>query len=221
MLRQINIAVTDLDNFQLHFNPGPLDLLAKYKVSCKSILHIGGHYAEEAEIYDKAGVDRAVFIEGDPKVFEIMQQKLNAFPKFHGICTLLSNGNSEIDFNIASNEGASSSILRPGRHLEKKPNVVFNETTRLQSIRLDSMNLGPFDLIVIDVQGAELLVIEGGFETIIQAQALWIELNAGSMYEGDADSSQIVTALKDYFVPVYMNMGANLWGDGLFIRKNR
>ena len=200
-------------------NPGPLDWLGKFDIQCKSVLHIGGHYAEEAEIYFEAGVNKAVFIEGDPSVYQILIERIASYQNFEGICALLSNVEGISKFNIASNDGASSSILEPDNVLIKKPNITFSDSINLPTKTLDSLSLGKFDLIVIDVQGAESLVIEGGIETIKQAKALWVEVNAGSMYLGDANSSQIVADLSKYFVPVFMNMGANLWGDALFISK--
>ena len=57
-------------------------------------------------------------------------------------------------------------------------------------------------------------------ETINAARAIWVEVNAGSMYKGDANSSDIVCSLSEHFVPLYMNMSENKWGDALLIRKS-
>jgi FkbM family methyltransferase len=218
-LKQMNLVLVHSDKYRLINNPRPLDLLTKYDTTCKSVLHIGGHFAEEADEYLSAGIELAIFIEGDPTTFSIMQKRLENFPKFKGICSLLSDKTGKSKFYIASNGGASSSLLFPDRHLVKKPSIKFEKEIELPTARLDDLNLGQFDLVVIDVQGAEKLVIQGGLETINKAKALWVEVNSGSMYRGDADSSQIVEALSENFVPVYMNMGANYWGDALFLKK--
>ena len=218
-LRRLGLTVVKEDIFHSIASPGPLDVLVRLNIECNSVLHIGGHFAEEAETYRKAGVRKAVFVEGDPQIYTLMQKILQNYPDFSGICALLSNKKESVKFNIASNSGSSSSILFPERHLINEPNITFEKSVILETSTLDSLGLGAFDLVVLDVQGAELLVIEGGMHTINQAQALWIEVNAGSMYKGDASSAQIVTALADSFVPVFMSMNANLWGDALFIRK--
>jgi FkbM family methyltransferase len=201
-------------------NPGPLDHLDKYRIECDSVLHIGGHFAEEAEIYSQQNISKVVFIEGDPEIFARMMKRLTNFPGQDGICALLSDSEGPVDFYFASNEGASSSILKPGRHLTHKPKITFEEVRQLQSCTLDSLDLGKFDLIVIDVQGAETRVIAGGLETISKAKALWVEVNVGSMYEGDFNSSEVVNVLREHFVPVYMNMGVQYWGDALFVNKS-
>jgi FkbM family methyltransferase len=200
--------------------PNIMELLNKYKVECDSVLHIGGHLAEEASLYKKNGITSATFIEGDPAIFPEMQVVLASYPQYSGISAMLSNKGGVSDFYVASNEGASSSILAPGRHLTERPDIQFDEVKMVETVTLDSLGLGEYDLVVIDVQGAEQKVLEGGMETISKAKAIWVEVNAGSMYEGDANSSDIVASLADFFVPCYINMSENLWGDALFIRKS-
>ena len=198
-----------------------MELLEKYKIGCNTILHIGGHFAEEANLYNQRGIERAVFIEGDPSIFPHLQVALQGYPSFSCFLAMLSNGTGDSEFYVASNEGASSSLLKPKRHVVERPDITFDEKKIVQTVTLDSMELGRFDLVVLDVQGAELLVLEGGAVTIGQAKAIWIEVNAGSMYEGAADSSEIVKALSSSFVPIYMNMNENKWGDALFIHRSQ
>jgi FkbM family methyltransferase len=201
-------------------HPNALSLLTKYQITCQSILHIGGHFAEEAAVYAKSHIRHAIFIEGDPETFNMMQRALEQYPHFDGVCALLSDKFEKLDFHVASNKGASSSILLPDRHLLERPEITFEVLKKLDSVTLDSLRLGEFDLIVLDVQGAEHQVIKGGFETLKKAKAIWAEVNAGFMYEGDSDSSTVVALLSEYFVPVYMNMNKNKWGDALFIHRS-
>lgn len=197
-----------------------MDLLRKYKVNCESILHIGGHFAEEAALYYENGIKHAVFVEGDANLFPYLESIVKVYPNYSCTLAMLSNQDGYSEFYVASNEGASSSILKPNRHTIERPDITFGDSRLVRTTTLDSLGLDNFDLLVIDVQGAELLVIEGGLRTITNAKAIWIEVNAGFMYEGSADSSQIVLALAEIFVPVYMNMNENKWGDALFIRKD-
>ena len=215
-------GVTVLKNqyFNYLISPSVIELLDKYKIECHSVLHIGGHLAEEATLYKENEVTTVTFIEGDPAVFSKMQDVLVSYPQYSGVLALLSNAEGVSDFYVASNQGASSSILAPGRHLTERPDIQFDEVKHIRTVTLDSLSLGAYDLVVLDVQGAERKVIEGGMETISKAKAIWVEVNAGSMYEGDASSSDIVASLAEFFVPCFINMNENLWGDALFIRKS-
>ena len=199
--------------------PNVLSLLKRYGITCQSVLHIGGHYAEEADSYRRNGISRAIFIEGDPVIFEKMQKILGRYPSFQSIQALLSDKSERVIFHVASNDGASSSILTPARHLTERPDITFAESKFLDTVTLDSLNLPKFDVVILDVQGAEHRVIRGGLETLGRANAIWVEVNAGFMYDGDADSAKIVELLSANFVPLYMNMNSNKWGDALFIRR--
>jgi len=199
--------------------PSPLDLLERYGISCRSVLHIGAHFAEEAELYFRNEIDKVTFVEGDPDTFSIMNERLRRYKNYEGVQALLSDIESTSKFFVASNGGESSSVLAPMRHLIEHPEISFDEVKELRTRTLDSLELGRFDLIVMDVQGNELQVIHGGVNTISNALALWVEVNAGSLYEGSADSAAVVQILAKNFIPVYMNMNSNKWGDALFINR--
>jgi FkbM family methyltransferase len=201
-------------------SPSAIDLLKRYKVEANSVLHIGAHYGEEADEYAAFGINRGVFIEGDPLVFPKLIENLERFENFFGIRAMLSNATSKAEFFRASNEGASSSILRPARHIQERPDILFEQPAFIATVPLDSLNLGVFELIVIDVQGAELNVINGGQKTIAKAKAIWVEVNSGEMYEGDSSPIEIIVALADNFIPIFMNMNENYWGDALLINRN-
>lgn len=220
VLRKFGIIVIKDEFYNYLISPSVMELLDRYKIVIHSVLHIGGHLAEEASLYRKKGIQKVIFIEGDPETFQEMLSALERYPGYSGIGAMLSNENSISEFFVASNEGASSSILEPGRHLIQRPDIEFNIIKRIETVTLDSLGLDVYDLVVLDVQGAELKVIQGGMETIKHAKAIWVEVNAGSMYKGDASSSDIISILAEHFVPLYMNMGEDKWGDALLISKS-
>jgi FkbM family methyltransferase len=222
LLSVIGVAVISkahLDLLEKSSNPKVTDLLERFSVQVLSVLHIGGHYAEEAEEYMHAGITKATFIEGDPEIYALMMKKLEKYENYSGKCALLSDKTEVTKLYIASNDGASSSILQPGRVLQERPDINFQNSIELESETLDSMNLGKFDLVVLDVQGAESKVLSGGMQIVNSAKALWIEVNIGNMYAGDADVQEIISSLSDNFIPVYISMNTNLWGDALLLNK--
>ena len=200
--------------------PGVFELLQRYQIECNSILHIGGHFAEEASYYYNQGIQRCIFIEGNPEVFSKMEKVLSDYPSYKGVKALLSSKEETLTFNVASNEGLSSSIFQPKRVNTERPDITFDKFMTLTSVTLDSLSLGFFDLIVIDVQGAEANVIAGGQETIRKAKVIWIEVEAGESYENSPDSSDIVAKLSEDFIPLYINMNENKWGDALFMNRS-
>jgi FkbM family methyltransferase len=200
-------------------NPNPAYLLKKYGIPGSSVLHIGAHFGEEIDNYIEGGIERGLFIEGDSDTFKILKQKVRKYPGFQCMNVLVSDRAEEVTFWRASNQGASSSILQPAEHLLRRPEISFQEGPKLSTVTLDSLNLTSFDLIVIDVQGVELRVIEGGQKTISNAKALWIEVSSGDVYMNDCNVNDIIKKLSPSFIPVFLNMKKELWGDIFFIRK--
>lgn len=220
-LSRLGIATTSSKNMKElkgQANPKVTDLLSRFKISCATVLHVGGHYAEEAQEYFEYGIDRAVFIEGDSTSFTQLQLNVSKYKNFSAIKSFVSDTSGLAIFYQASNAGASSSLLKPGRHSKERPDILFSEGIKVETQTLDSLNLGEFDLVVIDVQGAEMQVLKGGQKTALSAKAIWIEVNSGGMYSNDAGTQDIFAYLMETHSPVYLNLNENYWGDALFIR---
>jgi FkbM family methyltransferase len=197
-----------------------LDLINKFSLELNSVLHIGAHYGEEAQQYWDAGIRKVTFIEADPETFKICERNISKFPNFMAICALLTNSiNQTHRFYISSNDGMSSSVLKPGRHLLEHPDITFDSSKYIAGQTLDSLKLHNHDLVVIDVQGAEDLVILGGMQTIDQAKYLFIEVNSGELYINDASITKLINLLDENFVLINLEMNNHYYGDAFFINK--
>ena len=131
-----------------------------------------------------------------------------------------------VDFFVASNTGQSSSILKPGSHLKKHPDVKFDHTRKLEMRMLDDIVDGvgvdpsDFDLLFLDVQGAEYRVLQGAPRTIQHSKYIWTEVNYGGLYEDDISFSQMIQVLDGYgFNLNFCRMNRHGWGDALFVRR--
>ena len=189
----------------------------------KRVLHVGAHIGQELSMYKNFGVESGIFIEADPEVSQRLEQSLIGEDSWNSIEALVSDVHDvDVDFWTSSNDKMSSSLLKPGLHLTEHPDVKFNSVPiKIKTKTLDSLNLGKFDLVVIDVQGAELKVLKGGIETFKDANALWLEVALGGLYEGDCTINDLVEFLSKFdFYPVYVVIGDNMWGDACFIKRN-
>ena len=196
-----------------------IELCNKFGLKVRRILHIGANTAQEARWYSSKGISSAVFIEADPSIYLQMMERLKQYPDFVGINACLSKDHGTIDFFRASHNGNSSSILKPQRHLDHYPEVTFKQSIKIKTLPLDSLNLDKFDLIVMDVQGAEHLVIEGGIETFALADAIYLECNSGNLYKSDTDLNSLVKLLDKNFTLISVIMNPFFIGDALFIRR--
>ena len=99
------------------------------------------------------------------------------------------NDSRDVVVNITANEGASSSLLPMlPSHLDAAPDsyVTRRETARM--VRLDSILAGRAwqrMALKVDVQGAELMVLEGAVEVMDRIAAIRLECSLIHLYEGD------------------------------------
>jgi FkbM family methyltransferase len=189
----------------------------------KTVLHVGAHIGQELGLYKNFGIESGIFIEADPETYQRLEQSLINENSWHSVEALVSDiGEVDIDFWRSSNDKMSSSLLKPGMHLTEHPDVKFEkDPITIKTKTLDSLNLGKFDLVVMDVQGAELKVLRGGIETFKNADALWLEVALGGLYQGDCTINDLVEFLSKFdFYPAYVVIGSTLWGDAFFVKRS-
>lgn len=105
----------------------------------------------------------------------------------------------------------SNSLMKPIETTKRPGWVKFRETTT-KVYRLDTIVLGEIDLIWMDVQGAELLVIEGATETLKRTKYLYTECQEGR-YEGQPGKDGILDALPNWEL-IFED------GDNILLRNN-
>jgi FkbM family methyltransferase len=158
-----------------------------------------GDFYKEAKNYLK--IKKAFLIEPLP----YLEKELNL--KYGGknceiISELLSNHVGEkIKFNINEFDETSSilNIDNKSEHLARIPTKTINQL-ELISNTLDNIcktkEIFHIDLLKIDVQGAEIFVLEGGQNMLNHTDYIWIETSFQSLYENSALFSDIYSILK-------------------------
>lgn len=90
--------------------------------------------------------------------------------------------------SLASNKGASSSLLRMlGAHAEAAPEVSILGNEPVEVVTLDSLNLadeGATTMLKLDVQGYEDRVLRGARRTLGRVSLIECELSVVPLYEG-------------------------------------
>lgn len=199
-----------------------VSLVERHKMNITGVLHIGAHFGEENNVYNKLNIEKRVFFE--PLTSNYNTLKNNLGEKFPLLQVALGNENKKITMNVeTANNGQSSSILKPVLHLSQYPHIQFNSTEEVDMCRLDDLKLplDGFNFINIDVQGYELEVFRGAKKTLNQVDYIMSEINRAEVYENCARIEQ----LKEFLLPYGFELVAETWvggtwGDGLFIKKN-
>ncbi|MBN8852368.1 MAG: hypothetical protein BGO55_01310 [Sphingobacteriales bacterium 50-39] len=133
----------------------------------KGVIHVGANIGQEIKLYDKHGLS-VIWIEPIPDVFETLQTNLKGYSRQKAIKALVTDvDNTEYQFHLASNNGASSSILDMNLHQEIWPDVTYEKTIGLYSKTLPTLlkehniDIKNYDMLVMDTQGSELLILQG------------------------------------------------------------
>jgi FkbM family methyltransferase len=200
------------------------ELNKKYFLEIKGVLHIGGHFGEEAKCYHSLGIKNAIFFEPLKDSFEICKQNAGRYG-YKSSNIALGSTDEEVEmFTETANQGQSSSILKPALHLSQYPHIQFNGRRRVKVTTLDSLinkeDASKFNLINMDVQGYELEVLKGATNTLNSIQYIYTEVNREELYENCAMVEELDQFLFDFnFSRMETSWAGGTWGDALYIKK--
>ena len=177
------------------------------------ILHIGAHIGQEAKLYNSLELP-VYWIEADPDLYNKLLENLRDFPNQIAINALVSQECTETAvFYTSSNNGESSSIfpLAGNPYWKGLSNI---GTQILPSKKLDCIFIGNklagYDYWVVDVQGAELKVLQGAIECLQFCHYLNLEVSQEVMYRGGALYNDLLIFLKGHgFYPIWKPKGVH------------
>jgi len=194
----------------------------KYNFKINGAIHIGGHYGEEYGLYTSLGVP-SIFFEPLSNNYSVLKSKVGHDPNVQTFQCALGNENKMVTMNVeTANNGQSSSILKPKKHLEQYPHIIFNSTEEVNMFRLDDidLNLSQYNFLNIDVQGYELEVFKGAFETLKSIDYIISEINRDEVYENCPHVDELDEYLSQFrFERVETDWAGGTWGDALYIKK--
>lgn len=166
--------------------PDVADCLLGLRV--RSVLHLGAHHGQERGDYAAMGAERVLWVEADTRHAEHLRG-------LDVVWCAVSDRCGEAEWNVFS-VSACSSLLR-----QRRPEgaAVLVATRRVQTHTVDCVAAGEaFDLINVDVQGAELLALRGAKGALSRARYVCVELYEDPAYEGQPSEQEIVAALPGY-----------------------
>jgi FkbM family methyltransferase len=174
----------------------------RYLNYAKGVIHVGANWGQEKDIYSYFNIN-VIWVEPIPEIFNKLKENIHRYPNQQAYQELVSEiDGQEVDFNVSTHDGTASSILDFQDHELLWPEISFEQKIRLKSITLPSLlkkynvDISVYDFLVLDVQGAELLVLKGA-QSILQ-QFRYIQLEAADfiMYRENATIKQISDLLS-------------------------
>ena len=167
------------------------------------IVHVGANTGQERELYDRYEL-KVVWIEPIDDVFDELTQNIAIFPKQSAFKALLTSQVGEnVTLNIANNGGASSSLFDLARHKEIWPDVHYVHQINVSSRTLDDLiasgdiDVTGCDFLVMDVQGAELMVLKGSEKFLRALRFIRLEAADFEAYQGAPLRKDIQEFLED------------------------
>jgi FkbM family methyltransferase len=175
-----------------------------YLREVSGVIHVGANAGQERTLYERFHLNVA-WIEPIPSVFEQLRANLVGFPKQRAYQYLLSDrDDQEYVLHIASNEGASSSILPLAKHRAMWPEIYYTNEIRLKSTTLDSfvakeaLDLSGLQALVLDTQGSELMILKGAAVALPQFRFVKVEVPDFESYEGCCLSSELTDFMTSH-----------------------
>jgi len=200
-------------------------LCTQHSINAKGIIHVGAHEGSEVGYYQAMGAQKILFIEANPAVFERLQANLAGYPNVQAVNCAISDRNGTINLHVTSYD-QSSSILPLKHHQDIYPNIVETHQITVPSKTIDTLlqelelNPAEFNILNIDIQGAELLALQGATNWLQYVDAINTEVNYAELYEGCAIIHDLDEFLdKHGFERVATTTPHPSWGDGFYVKK--
>jgi FkbM family methyltransferase len=170
----------------------------------KGVVHVGANLGQERGIYQQLGL-LVAWIEPIREVFDQLVSNIAQYKNQIALCALITDQDDvDYEFNIANNAGESSSIFKFGKHADVWPEIAYLGVRTLRSTTLatlfDREGLTPemYPALVMDVQGAELLVLKGAGRLLTRFEFVKAEAADFEVYVGCPQLNDI----KEFLEPL-------------------
>lgn len=202
------------------------DILEKFNILVKGIIHIGAHDCQEAPFYN----NKLKISENNTIWIDAMQHMVDANKK-KGIknifCQAISDvDNQELTFHESNQDGQASSLLELGTHATSHPEIKVKKQYKVITKKLDtflhekSIDASNHNFWNLDIQGAELMALKGATESIKYADVIYMEVNEEQVYKDCGTIDQIDCFLYSQgFKRIWTDMLTWKWGDALYIKN--
>lgn len=208
------------NSWRKYFRASKYELLMERRAPVDLVVHVGAHWAEDAAFYDRCGARTVLWIEADPDTFARLTEVLSehqSTTQHLAECALVSaEAGAEMSFHRFKGDGSSSSVYTStDTYRARFPDA--DESGEVLTLRARSLpdilaahhiDVGDYDrpMLVVDVQGHELSVLQGlgaGIEAFAQCKC---EVSRVPIYDG---------------APLFEDIDSHLRGHGFHLASHR
>lgn len=194
------------------------------------IVEVGAHSGRDTQELALAFPHgQVISFEAHPLLFTKLLKRAGQLPNVICVPVALSNHFGLAVFRQSSGASdGSGSLLVPSGHLHHHPNVHFlpEDEIIVTTVTLDAFlkrkGIDRIDLLWMDVQGAEMLVLEGSVKALRHTKWIYSEVSQSPLYQGGATYSEIKSFLSNIGFDVYKEFLPQDWlGEGNVLFVNR
>lgn len=163
------------------------------------VLDVGANEGQWARRLREDGYKNRILSFEPSEAFESLSKRVWRDENWQCQKLAVSNINGQVNLFSASNGNLSTSILRPNAILNQGFNLEFESKNSVESVTLEKI-LSTYEFssfyLKIDVQGAEMLVLEGAGRTLDYCIAIEFESALISLYHGETTHYPIADWLR-------------------------
>ncbi len=162
----------------------------------RGVVHVGANSGQEAWVYGMMGKP-VLWFEPLPDQFARLKANTARYANQHCVCRALSDqAGQQVRFYVTDNDGLSSSMFAPEKLQDLWGNIEVSRAievdTSTLAVELKKVANGErFDALVLDVQGAELKVLQGAGPALKQFRWVLAELSDAVVYQGACSRSEV------------------------------
>lgn len=169
--------------------------IAKY-TKIKGIIQVGSNTGQEINLF-RQYTKNIICFEPIPSVFNVL--KTNN-PDLQCFNFALGEKNETKEMYISSNNGESSSFLKPLNHTKTFSFISFDQIEKFEIKRFDELSIDSknFNVLVSDTQGFEISVLKGFGNTLYDMDFIYVEYIENNLYENDSNLEEITNYVKSF-----------------------
>lgn len=205
------------------------------RLDASIVFDIGSCEGEDAIRYSALFPAATVYaVEPLPDNLELLRANLRRYPwaNVRVLAVALSDRAGRAPFYVSSGQpegvtpGAwdygnkSSSLLPPDLHLQVHPWVHFDHEILVETQTLERVchreGIQAIDLVHLDVQGAELKVLAGAGPYLERIGAIWMEVEAVPLYQGQPLEDDVERFMAGYGFRQMLDTVDSIAGDQLY-----
>jgi FkbM family methyltransferase len=197
------LAVQDRVLDLLVFNtPRELDiaeLLRTHRIPVRGLVHLGAHEGQELPAYRRIGAFPIALIEAHPEIHSRLAAIMADHVDVTTVHAAVSDREGPMTLHVVANDQCNS-LLPIGTLGRLLPNIIERATIEVPGRTLDSLfaewrasgaAIADANVLVSDIQGAELMALQGGRSILPQLDAVVLEVSFDDLYTGCAQVEEI------------------------------